>query len=312
MPGTTPGGIEKGKHMFEVSDAERWMLREVIRLEGGRIDEAEALRRMYEATRRAHLAASSRIDRHWPQMMRLNPLSSMPLSGLETYELLVVPRLSYRQGLVTDFQGFAITATAHAPACQRLSGLPSGESEIVPVPRFSSWLQERADQAAEAERAEFGDGIEIVAQTGRCVCLDGTLVFAPRLYPDQPEDVVFLVGRELQERYRALFERWHFAVEAVSDLEEVDDRKHYRWLHLGVGEVCTCTPPHEEWEECPVASADLTFACDRNCQTGCDWVMYPLGDRAQLQVHGTEIDLGPLRDDCTFFLSNDVLPQIRI
>ncbi|MEU6246124.1 hypothetical protein [Glycomyces sp. NPDC047010] len=309
MPGTMPGGIEKGKHMFEISDAERSMLREVIHLEGGHIDEAEALRRMYEATRRAHLAASSRMDRHWEQMMRLNPLSPMPLTGLETYELRVVPRLSYRQGLVTDFQGITITATAHAPACQRLSALPSGAAEIVPVPGFTTWLQERAEQAAEAERAEYG--VEVAAQTGQCVCLNGTLVFAPRLYPDQPEDVVFLVGPELQERYSGAFERWHFTVEAVNDLDEIGRRKDHRWMHLSVDEVCTCEPPHEEWEACPVASADLTFDCDRDCQIGCDWVLHPQGDHAQLQVHGTEIDLGPLGEDCTVFLADDVIPKIR-
>jgi hypothetical protein len=292
----------------------REMLRELIDLDGREISEQLMLAEVCTAVKRAHLAASSRMDRHWQELLRMNPLSPMPVWGITGRELQVVPHLSYRTGLVTDYQGITVTASAHAPACHRLLSHPAGGAEptIVAVEGFEAWLQETAERGAVAERERVGDACDVETATGSCVCLEGTLVLAPRSYPDQPEDIVYLVGEDLQERYLGLFEERRFIVHAVTTLKQITGIKNRRWDHLGTDEVCDHEPQHDAWGICPTASADLTFECDRHCDTGCDWVLYPLDGRARLAVHGDDIDLGPIEEDHTAELTDYLLPQLRI
>jgi hypothetical protein len=161
------------------------------------------------------------------------------------------------------------------------------------------------------EEAAGAKVLDVVADTARCTCLDGTLVFSPRLYPKQPNDLVWLVGADLH-RYMGLFEAVRFEVWEVPDLDAIDAAKENRWHHLDVGEVCTCEPGHEDWDACPVASADQTLECDRGCHGGCDWVLYPQHGHAWLTVHGTDIDLGPVEDDHTEALTGRLIADLRL
>jgi hypothetical protein len=224
----------------------------------------------------------------------------------------VAIHLSYIQGLVTDFQGVAVVATAHAPACDRLSTAVGCEVETVTCADFAAVLQAKAEAGAEAQRTGSDVPIDVQARTATCRCLDGTPVSAPRSYPDQPDDLIYLVGTELAERYEDLFGSWHFGTHRVETRNGVGAVKSIRWMHLSPEETCTHRAEHASWDDCEDVRRDLTFECDRGCHEGCDWVLYPQYGRARLAVHGNDIDLGPLEEDHTAELTDHLLPQLRL
>jgi hypothetical protein len=316
MYNTTEPGTEP-RFPFDPESC-RAMLRDLIDLgdiaSSSSISEQDLLAELCGAAKRARLAASSRMDRNWQQLLRLNPLSPMPAWGISGRELEVVPHLSRRYGMPTDYQGITVTATAHAPACDRLSSVPTGgpSAEIVEVERFASWLDGEAERGAAAVRDRYGDSCDVVPATGTCDCLEGTLVLAPRLYPDQPKDYVYLVGEELQHRYTGLFEAQRFTVFAVESIEQISGIKELRWYHLGLDEICTHEPQHDAWDHCPEATADLTRECDRGCQGGCDWILEGHDGRARISLHGSDIDLGPAHADHAAALSDVLIPRMRI
>lgn len=233
--------------------------------------------------------------------------SPRPACHDDVLELAV--HLSYRQGLVTDFQGVAVVACAHAPACHRLASVPVCEPEIVACADVAAWLQAKADAGAEAERARSNGLIDVEARTASCSCLDGTPMSNPRRYPDQPDDVVYIVGDALVERYEDLFGSQYFGTHPVSTLEYLGAVKEMPWGYSHE-ELYGCTEDHDD-EECP-NWRDPTFECVRDCHQGCDWVLYPREGRARLAVHGNDIDLGPLEEDHTALLVDQLLPDLRL
>jgi hypothetical protein len=222
----------------------------------------------------------------------------------------VAVRLSYRQGLVSDFQGVAVVACAHAPACHRLASAPGCEPETVACADIAAWLQAKAEAGAEAERARTDSTIDVEARTATCSCLDGTPLNDPRGYPDQPDDVVYLVGTDLAERYEELFGNQYFGTHLVSVLEDVKAVKEMRWIGYSHDELYGCSEDHDD-EDCP-DYVDPTFECVRDCDQGCDWVLYPREGHAHLAVHGNDIDLGPLEEDHTAQLTDHLLPDLRL
>ncbi|GAB4001588.1 hypothetical protein GCM10029992_37520 [Glycomyces albus] len=299
-------------HRIELSEATLARLRTIAAAQGDGCTEETVISRLCEAYERAALAASPRLGRPWPTLLtRLDDYRAPAWSDLDR-SLSVTCHLSYRQGLITDFQGVSVTACAHAMDCVRLvSATGARRFEIVSVDRFEQWLAERAEQGAEAERQRAGEGVEVATGTEHCRCLAGTPVFDRAFHPAHPEDIVYLVGAELR-RYESLFFRLGFEPWPVEEMDGVDTVKELRWMHHGVEDLCTCAEPCRSIEECPVAGRDLTFECDRGCADGCDWVLYPLYGRAWLQVHGTDIDLGPLEADHTHELTARYLPELRL
>ncbi|MCH7229999.1 hypothetical protein L0U85_03865 [Glycomyces sp. L485] len=264
------------------------------------------------AYHRARLAASPRPGRTWQQAFALHSGGPVPQAGESDRALQVAVHLSYRQGLITDFQGVTVTACAHAPACQRLTSAGDYQVTTVRTDGFDDWLQAQAEAGAETERDQYDGDVEVTVQTAQCCCLDGTPSNRPEAYPSQPDDLVFLVGPDLTARYFDVFADRGFGVHTTDTLDGVGGAKSIRWLGVGHDEICQCTEAHHCWDECPDVGRDLTFECDRGCETGCDWVLYPLHGRAWLAVHGTEIDLGPIEDDHTAELVERLLPDLRL